>query len=717
MTFINLWLLAGAALAVVPLVLHLLLRQRPRRFEFPALQFLRRRQDANRRELRLRHLLLLALRMLLIVLLAVALARPRVKISGGVLGTQKDPVAAALVFDTSKRMEYRHENRTRLEVAQDLAGRLLSRLPAESQVAVLDSRPGPAAFQVDFGAARYRIEHLETTTVAQPLASVLAEALRLVSQSELPRREVFVFTDLARRSWPATESDRLKQGIVSAEGAGVYLIDVGVREPVNVGLGDVALPGTVLPQGSSLDVAVEVFASGGPAERLVELHLWEADPQTGIRRSVKKGDQAVALEASQSRRVEFRVGQLPLGTHQGYVEIVGQDGLPADDRRYFSVEVRPAWPVLQVVTPPADPAYLAESLAPTPLRRRGEARHQVTVVGSEALASQNLEAFAAVFLVDPGPLPAEVWQKLRDYVASGRGLAVFLGRNADQAVDAFNQGPAQEVLPAPLKRQVRDKEGTLHLAPRDYEHPMLIALRDLAGGVPWDAFPVFRYWQLGDLAPGARVVVPFSDGEPAIVERPLGKGRVVLITTSVSDNPNQDPWSLLLSGENAWPFFVLANEMAGTLVGGTAPGLNYFAGQTAVLELNPDWPFRSYLLTQPDGLEVRLAPDLQQFVLTVAATEQLGNYRVQAGGSEGGVDLGFSVNLPASETRLERVGDEELARFLEPLPLRIARNEQEIELDLTTGRVGRELFPAIILIVAVVLALEHLVANRFYRRA
>jgi len=717
MTFINLSLLAGAALAVVPLVLHLLLRQRPRRFEFPALQFLRRRQDANRRQLRLRHLLLLALRMLLVALLAVGLARPRVKISGGVLGTQKDPVAAALVFDTSKRMEYRHENRTRLEVAQDLGSRLLGRLPPDSQVAVLDSRPGPAAFQVDLGAARYRIEHLETTTVAQPVASVLAEALRLVSQSELPRREIFVFTDLARRSWPAGQSDRLKAHIASAEGTGVYLIDVGVREPVNMALGDVTLPGTVLPQGSPLDVAVEVFAYGGTAERLVELYLLEADSQSGTRQPVKKGAQAVSLEGGQSRRVEFRVSQLALGTHQGHLEIVGQDGLPADDRRYFSVEVWPPWPVLVVATPPANPAYLSEALAPTPLRRRGEARQEITVIGSDALASQNLERFAAVFLVDPGPLPAEVWQKLRDYVASGRGLAVFLGRNADRSIDAFNQPPAQEVLPAPVKRQVRDKEGTLHLAPRDYEHPMLFALRDMAGGVPWDAFPVFRYWQLGDLGAGARVVVPFSDGAPAIVERPLGKGRVVLVTTSVADDPSRDPWSLLLSGENAWPFFVLANEMAASLVGGTAPVRNYFAGQTAVLELNPEWPFRSYLLTQPDGLEVRVAPDLKQFVLSVAATEQLGNYRVQAGGSEGGVDMGFSVNLPAAETRLERVTQDELARLLEPLPLRIARNEEEIELDLTTGRVGRELFPAIILIVAVLLAVEHLVANRFYRQA
>ena len=41
--------------------------------------------------------------------LAVALARPSIKFSGA-LGSQKAPVAAALVFDTSMRMEYVNEN-------------------------------------------------------------------------------------------------------------------------------------------------------------------------------------------------------------------------------------------------------------------------------------------------------------------------------------------------------------------------------------------------------------------------------------------------------------------------------------------------------------------------------------------------------------------------------------------------------------------------------
>jgi hypothetical protein len=82
MTFVNLSLLAGTALVALPLILHLIMRRKPRHFEFPAIRFIQKRQDTNRRQMRLRHLLLLLLRAAAIALLAFALARPTVKLSG-----------------------------------------------------------------------------------------------------------------------------------------------------------------------------------------------------------------------------------------------------------------------------------------------------------------------------------------------------------------------------------------------------------------------------------------------------------------------------------------------------------------------------------------------------------------------------------------------------------------------------------------------------------
>ena len=78
MTFVNVSLLAGAALVAIPIVLHLILRQKPKPLIFPALRFIQERRETNRRRLKLRHWLLLLLRCALIGILALLLASPSV---------------------------------------------------------------------------------------------------------------------------------------------------------------------------------------------------------------------------------------------------------------------------------------------------------------------------------------------------------------------------------------------------------------------------------------------------------------------------------------------------------------------------------------------------------------------------------------------------------------------------------------------------------------
>jgi hypothetical protein len=76
MTLINSTLISGLLLAALPIVLHFIMRARPKKIEFPALQLLKSRHVANRRRFQLRHLLLLMLRCLLICALVLLVARP-----------------------------------------------------------------------------------------------------------------------------------------------------------------------------------------------------------------------------------------------------------------------------------------------------------------------------------------------------------------------------------------------------------------------------------------------------------------------------------------------------------------------------------------------------------------------------------------------------------------------------------------------------------------
>src|SRR5437879_6214364 len=146
MTFVSPLLLGGLALAGLPVLLHFLIRKKPKTLVFPAFRFLVQKKRSNTRNLRLKHLLLLLLRIALIVLICFALSRPRLfhESIGGLISRER-PVAMVLVFDTTPSMAYKSGEQTRLDLAKKRALELVDQLPADCRVLVLDAAD-PASF-------------------------------------------------------------------------------------------------------------------------------------------------------------------------------------------------------------------------------------------------------------------------------------------------------------------------------------------------------------------------------------------------------------------------------------------------------------------------------------------------------------------------------------------------------------------------------------------
>jgi hypothetical protein len=785
MAWVNLSVLAlGGLLAGIPIVLHLVMRQQPRLLVFPAIQFVKRRKEANRRRLRLRHWLLLLLRCLAIGALAIALARPsaasalvgnwliaavlamvlvlaivltaaaalagREKLLVGGLGTaagvvalallgvlattlsqgaaaplgdRQAPVAAALVIDTSPRMQYRHENRTRLEAARDTADWLLRQLPADSRAAVLESRAGGYVFAVDLAAAQKALAGLEPTASPRPLVHVLEDALQLLAESDKPRKELYIFTDLTQAAWQGENTSLLRDRLAAARDVLVHVIDVGVAEPRNFALGELELSGQVLAQSSELRVRTELSAIGDGGERTVELLLEEHDPDLPVVRDGKaqlpaarrRSRGSFQVEAGGAAAVELRVRGMPVGTHQGQVRIVGQDGLPFDDVRYFTVEVRHAWPVLAAGGPGSEMSLFTEAIAPYQFRETGQARFRCDEIPWERLADRDLSGYAAVCLLDPPPMDGAMWSKLSAFARDGGGVAVFLGRNA-QPVSAFNVAEAGELLPGKLRRQFHSFGRETYLAPRSLDHAVLAPFRAIETQVPWHEFPVYTHWDFEALLPQATTIAAYSNGRPAIVERAVGSGLVLTTTTPLSDPMNlagRPPWNEL-PAVGGWPYFILSNEIMLHLVQSGTIQLNYLAGMPASLPAEGSADRQRYQLFTPRGDWQEMTSDGGR--ITVAFTDVPGPYRVKSN-TPGGLPRGFSVNVPESASRLARATTDRLDEVLGGGRYHFAANRDEIHRGIGEAREGREFYPYLLLLVVLVLGLEHLLANRFYKPA
>lgn len=781
MAFLHLSLLAGCGLAAAPIVLHLLMRQRPRHQVFPALRFIKQRQVTNSRRLQLRHWVLLALRCAAIAIPALALARPSVVSAaasawffagllgfaalavgvlalafhwrqaaraitwglGGLavllalgssaaafqawrdganatLGSQEVPVAAVLIVDTSPRMDYTHENRPRLAVAQEIAEWLIAQFPEDSEVAVLDSR-GSGSFAVDRAAATRTLQRLRTTGTPRPLVELLRSAVQLVGQSEKRRKEVYLFSDLTAAAWKAEQAGDLQGLLAERPNLLAYIIDVGVEQPRNLSLGELQLSAQLLPQSGQLRISSAVRALGMEGDRTLELHLEDADPSLPVVRdgklelpqSRKRGAQTVKLSPGGPAPFEFTATGFELGPTHGWVRILGEDGLAVDDVRYFTIDVQKPWPVLVVTGPNIEPDYLVNSISPPEYRQTNQARFTCTSIDQAELAERDLTPYRAICLLDPAAMPDEVWQKLASFVEAGGGVATFLGHHAQAA--NFNTETSSRVLGGTLARVTRSG-GDLYVAPRTHEHPILAPFRELEGNVPWDRFPVYYHWNLDDLSGGTRSIVNYGNNRPALLETPAGAGKSLTLTTPITDplRPEGRPtWNELPTGEDAWPAFVLVNEMLQYLVQTGEGRLNYRSGETVVLNNPPEiFPERYQLFTPLEEPQDVLARDGK---LTIRVTEHAGAYRLR--GQRGGpVARGFSVNLPDDVGDLERLPPERLDELLGKDRYRLARTREEIDRAVGSDRQGSEFFLPLFAFFALVLGLEQLLANRFYRK-
>src|SRR5688500_11693165 len=106
MSFAHPAFLFGCLAALIPLLVHLFDRRRPRHVPFGAISFVLRSQKRTASRLKLKRLLLYALRTLILLALPIALARPEFKRDAITAATSLGPAATAVVIDASLSMQW-----------------------------------------------------------------------------------------------------------------------------------------------------------------------------------------------------------------------------------------------------------------------------------------------------------------------------------------------------------------------------------------------------------------------------------------------------------------------------------------------------------------------------------------------------------------------------------------------------------------------------------
>jgi len=640
MNFLAPLFLLGALAVAAPIVFHLIRRTTRERTSFSSVMFLPPSLPRLTRRSRLEHLLLLLLRCLALGLLALGFARPFLRNASPVSGGGAESRRIVVLVDVSASMR-----RSGLwDSARGRAAEILRSIGPgdEASVYLFSRRAAPlvsfeqwraapagerAALAIGRLAASgpgWEDDHLGDALITA------SEALADTDKKDPGPRQIFLISDLKAGSrleslqsydWPknlelrveplkarfstnaglqlvaeSPDADRLASPAVHVR---VSNAANSARERFQVGWGRA-------PSGDFAGPAIDVYVPPGQS-RVVPVPLLANIPD--MRQVVLRGD---------DENFDNTAYIVPTVTRRLSVLYFGADSA-ADSHGplFFLQRALPDDPRLSVKADERDP--------------------------SAAVPPADLQGAKMFFVTDS--LAPETALGLRAQMLAGKTV-VFAPRNALAA------GTLGRLLSA-------DGLALEEVQPRDYamfgdidfRHPVFAPFADPHFS-DFTKIHVWKYRRLnaGDI-PAARILAKFDGGDPALVEVPVGGGRLLVLLTGW----NPDDSQLAVSSKFV-PLVYSLLDFAG--------GLSEQATQYQVGDAIPLGPTEgaaeAATITRPDGTTVSLAPGASSF----DGALQPGIYLVSAGPRS----FRVAVNVAASESRTEPLAPDELERYGAPGP-------------------------------------------------
>lgn len=635
MNFLAPLFLAGAAAVALPILFHLIRRTTRDRFLFSSLRFLDPSPPRMNRRSRLENLLLLLLRCAALLLLAAGFARPFLRGDAPPPPNPTQSRRVVLLVDTSASMR-----RPGLwDAAQNQAATLLRRAgPGDEFAVVTFARTSNTRFSFEewnrapaserAALATARLQESSPGWSATHLGDALiAAAESLEDSNDTPftgRKEIILISDLQEGG----RLDRV-QGFDWPRDISVTVQTVRPDTPGNAGIQIVGDPhGHVASTSAVVRVRVSNAADSLKEQFTVAWAAPGSDSPVGPVHEVY-------VPPGQSRTVS-----LPAPTNSAPDRVI----LRGDDQAFDNVvHVFPPEPLrLPLVYLGNDDGsdskqplfFLRRALVPTPAMTVDWTVATPSTMPPEATLS------AAALVIITGTLEANAADTILRAVRDGR-TALFAPRNVNDLATLARWLDVPDLQAT----EVRPSNFAL-LGELDFRHPLLAAFSDPR----FSDFTRIHFWKYRRLAadalPGARVIARFDSGDPAWLEVPVGKGRLLVLTSGWHPEDSQ----LALSTKFV-PLLFSIIETGGTVLRPAS---------------SVQWVDSPLSLQESPGQEIRVRPPEGETVVIPAngtaftATQAPGVYEITVGTrtyrTAINLDPAESLTAPRNPDDLERAG-------------------------------------------------------------
>jgi hypothetical protein len=693
------FLIAAGIGAVVPLVLHMMQTRKRVQIPFPTLRFLQLAQKQSSRRIKIENFLLWLIRTLIMLFLGMAFAMPILR-KEGFAWLGDSPRDVAIVIDASYSMDYNTGRDTVWNKSLDAARSIIEGLGENDRFCLYLAREQPEALVSepvgDKEMGLGRLETIETGSGSSQLAPAVAAAVKALRKDQRGRElELHVITDNQALPWDSFGGVGKGGGGGSAwdpdlldDRTGLFVTLLGVSAPENTGPAAVELLPPIVRPGSPAQVNATLTRTGQGAQSAATLFI----------NGEQRARRAIGGDSSGGSAPTFVLPPLPVGVHEARIE-TPSDNLPIDDAFHFLVRVEEQRPTLCVGT--SEDTFFVRTALRT---AAGRDAAPPLVVSPDQVGGEPLDQFACIILCNALPVPGQAIGALEEFVRGGGLLVIFPGMRASvDSYTSWNCLPGKPVavseVPLSMRRRILSWD-----KPR---HAMLRSLRK-GGDVPPLTVRRSLVWE--KLPAETETLVSAGSGQPFLLDRPFGDGRVLLFAV-----PADRSWSDFPLSPFYLPLLVQGIDYSAGL-GSKEP--YYWAGETLPLTgLVPEGS-RGVSLIGPNKREVPIRSAMQDGRTRLFAEDLVepGIYTLSGPGLPADAK-GFAVNLRRHESDLTPLAPGALDERLGVKRLQVATDLASLERLVEEHRLGRAYGEHLLWAALILAIIEFSLANILLRKS
>jgi hypothetical protein len=636
MGFLAPWFLAGLAAIGIPVYVHLLRRHTTTPQPVSSLMFFEQGTQSSTRHRRLRHLLLFALRAALVLLLVLAFANPFIRRTDA---GAKDKLLLVVV-DNSFSMRAG----SRFVDAKQGALRVLAskRSSQRAQVMALGGQLQVLTQPTqDSGALRTALEGIQPGDSHGNFGE-LGRGLRALAETVHTPMELHLFSDLQKTNMPVNFADMVLPANVT-----LVLHAAGKAAKPNWTVESIDAPAELADPKDLKRSRVEAVIAGYQTPAATRTVSLVVNGKTIATRKVE-------VPANGRATVEFQPLDVPYGFNRCELKIDAtdsSDSLSADDRGVFVVRRSDLERVLFVhqASDSRSQLYFGAALAAA-----AQSSFILQSIGAEQSTDVDPTKYAFVVLSDTVTLPSIFENTLSRYVSNGGSVLVTTGTSAGR----YARIPVFGETIEDAHYYSRDG-GYAKVGHADLTHPAMKQATESGAGTEGSSATAKEEGGWSDLkiyyaasvdAAHSRVLVRLTDGTPLLLDKQVGEGHVLLLTSGLDNLTNDLPLHPIFVAfvDKAARYLSGSERLSGSRVVDSFVQLRTSAPQ-------PNHQGMGVEIINPDGhraLSLSEASSIQSYQLTRA-----GFYSIRFAN---GKDVLIGVNPDRQESDLETIPDDVL---------------------------------------------------------